>query len=121
MSYTQLAQGERYQIYALKKAGHNQAEIAKIMGRDRGTISRELRRNRGLKGYWPRQAHHLALIRRRNKVQPRISNEIWQQVEVLLRQEWSPEQIVGQLKMEQGAGISHEWIITCLRRQALRR
>jgi len=42
MSYTQLAQGERYQIYALKKAGHDQAEIAKIMGRDRGTISREL-------------------------------------------------------------------------------
>ena len=40
MSYTQLAQGERYQIYALKKAGHDQAEIAKIMGRDRGTIYR---------------------------------------------------------------------------------
>ena len=39
MSYTQLAQGERYQIYALKKAGHDQAEIAKIMGRDPGTIS----------------------------------------------------------------------------------
>ena len=64
MSYTQLAQGERYQIYALKKAGHDQAEIAKIMGRDPGTISRELRRNRGLKGYRPRQAHHLALMRR---------------------------------------------------------
>lgn len=32
MSYTQLAQEERYQIYALKKAGHIQAEIAKSLG-----------------------------------------------------------------------------------------
>ena len=48
MSYTQLTQEERYQIYALKKAGHNQAEIAEIVGRDPGTFSRELRRNRGL-------------------------------------------------------------------------
>ncbi len=110
MSYTQLAQGERYQIYALKKAGHDQAEIAKIMGRDRGTISRELHRNRGLKGYRPRQAHNLALRRRCNKVQPRISNEIWQQVEALICEEWSPEQITGRIKMEQGVGISHEWI-----------
>jgi len=40
MSYTRkLAQGERYQIYALKKAGHDQAKIAKIIGRDPGTIS----------------------------------------------------------------------------------
>jgi len=34
MSYTQLTQEERYQIYALKKAGHIQAEIAEIVGRD---------------------------------------------------------------------------------------
>jgi IS30 family transposase len=40
MSYTQLTQEERYQIYALKKAGHIQAEIAEIVGRDPGTISR---------------------------------------------------------------------------------
>ncbi len=42
MSYAQLAQGERYQIYALKKAGHDQVEIAKIMGRDPGTIDCKL-------------------------------------------------------------------------------
>ena len=44
MSYMQLTQEERYQIYALKKAGHNQAEFAAIVGRDPGTITRELRR-----------------------------------------------------------------------------
>ena len=93
MSYMQLTQEERYQIYALKKAGHDQATIAGIIDRNPGTISRELRRNRGLKGYRPQQAHNLALLRRYDKAQPRLSNEIWQQVEVLIREEWSPEQV----------------------------
>ena len=108
--YTQLTQEERYQIYALKKAGHIQAEIAEIIGRDPGTISRELRRNRGLKGYRPQQAHNLALARRYDKAQPRIGNQVWQQVELLIREEWSPEQVVGRVAMEQGVPISHEWI-----------
>ena len=110
MSYTQLTLEEPYQIYALKKAGHIQAEIAEIVGRKSGTISRELRRNRGLKGYRPQQAHNLALLRRYDKVQPRIGNQVWQQVEALIREEWSPEQIVGRVAMEQGVSISHEWI-----------
>ena len=108
--YTQLTQEERYQIYALKKAGHIQSEIAEIIGRDPGTISRELRRNRGLKGYRPQQAHNLALARRYDKAQPRIGNQVWQQVELLIREEWSPEQVVGRVAMEQGVSISHEWI-----------
>ena len=110
MSYTQLTQEERYQIYAHKKAGHIQAEIAEIVGRDPGTISRELRRNRGLKGYRPQQAHNLALMRRYDKAQPRIGNQVWQLVEALIRDEWSPEQVVGRVEMEQGVSISHEWI-----------
>ena len=110
MSYKQLTQEERYQIYALNKAGHDQATIAGILDRNPGTISRELRRNRGLKGYRPQQAHNLALRRRYDKAQPRIGNQIWQQVNALIREEWSPEQIVGRGAMEQGVSISHEWI-----------
>jgi IS30 family transposase len=110
MSYTQLTHEERYQIYILKKAEYSQAQIAELLERDKSTISRELRRNRGLKGYRPRQAHHLALVRRYDKVQPRIGNQVWQQVEALIREEWSPEQIVGRLEDEQGVSISHEWI-----------
>ena len=110
MSYKQLPQEERYQIYALNKAGHDQATIAGIIDRNPGTISRELRRNRGLKGYRPQQAHNLALRRRYDKAQPRIGNQVWQLVEALIREEWSPEQIVGRVAMEQGVSISHEWI-----------
>ena len=58
--YTQLTREERYQIYILKKDNYSQAQIAELLGRDKSTISRELRRNRGLKGYRPKQAHNLA-------------------------------------------------------------
>ncbi len=108
--YTQLTQEERYQIYILKKAEYSQAEIAELLDRDKSTISRELRRNRGLKGYRPRQAHHLALRRRHDKAQPRIGDKVWQLVETLIREEWSPEQVVGRVEMEHGVSISHEWI-----------
>jgi len=109
-SYTQLVQEERYQIYILKKAGNNQTEIANMLGRDKSTISRELRRNKGLKGYRPKQAHGRALVRRAMKAASRIDDQDWQQVETLIRQEWSPEQVAGRLEMEQGISISHEWI-----------
>ena len=100
-TYTQLTREERYQIYVLKQAGHQQNEIAKMLDRHKSTISRELRRNRGLRGYRPKQAHRLALARRSAKVRPRFGSPIWRQIKVLIRQDWSPEQIAGRLKIEQ--------------------
>jgi IS30 family transposase len=109
MSYHQLTQAQRYQIYALKKTGHSGTEIAEVIGVHKSTVSRELRRNRGRRGYRPHQAHTLAL-ERRSKAVPRICAKTWVVVEKLLRQEWSPEQICGRLKKEQKICISHEWI-----------
>lgn len=109
-SYTQLTQEERYQIYILKKAGYNQTEIADMLERDKSTISRELRRNGGLKGYRPKQAQEQAMKRRVEKAVPRIDRQVWHQVGALIGQEWSPEQIAGRLEMEQGISVSHEWI-----------
>ena len=73
--YTQLTRGQRYQIQALMKAGHNQTEIATVVGVHKSTISREVRRNHGLRGYRPKQAHRLALARRVNKAQSRIGQQ----------------------------------------------
>jgi IS30 family transposase len=39
--------GQRYHIYLLNKQGYNQTFIAKSMGRNKSTISRELSRNTG--------------------------------------------------------------------------
>ena len=107
---TQLTQEERYQIEALLKMGHHQSEIAVVLKRHKSTISREVRRNRGLRGYRPKQAQHRALARREAKAKPRIAPGTWEWVESLLREEWSPEQVSGWLSMEQGLHVSHEWI-----------
>jgi IS30 family transposase len=110
MNYTQLTREQRYQIYALMKAGHNQSRIAAVIDCHKSTISRELRRNRGLKGYRPYQADELAYDRQCAAYRSRIAWETWQQVEQLLRQEWSPEQIAGRLKLEKQPTVSHECI-----------
>ena len=60
----QLTEYQRYQIFALKKAGHDQPGIAATVGVSPATISRALRRNQGRDGYQPGEAHHQALTRR---------------------------------------------------------
>lgn len=103
MNYTHLTQEERYQIYALKKAGLKQSEIANVLERAPSTISRELRRNSGLRGYRPNQAHRLACERRPINAR-RIDDATWQYAQDRLREQWSPEQISNH------AAISHETI-----------
>ena len=109
MSYTQLAQEQRYQIYALLKIGHNQTEISEVIGSHKSTISRELRRNCGLRGYRPKQAHFKALSRH-NHGPARIFRETWEMIAAKLRLDWSPEQISGWLRRNQAVRVSHEWI-----------
>jgi len=108
--YTQLTQEERYQIHILKKAGYTQSEMAEMLGRHKSTISRELCRNTGLSGYRPKQAHRLALTRREAWRGGRFTAPHWDQIALLLREEWSPDQAAKRIAHEQGIRISHEWI-----------
>lgn len=111
MAYQQLTQEQRYQIYACLKAGFSQSHIARELGVAKSTISRELTRNRGQRGYRPKQAQHLADSRRQaNANATRISTHTWQQVEAGLRQDWSPEQVSGRLKAQGQSAPSHERI-----------
>ena len=110
MTYAQLTQEQRYQIYALKKMGHDQSQIAKCLGVHKSTISREFGRNQGQRGYRPKQAHEKTLKRRAKKAQKRITTETWAQVEEKLRLDWSPEQISRWLKKYALDPVSHESI-----------
>lgn len=103
MNYKHLSQVERYQIYALMKAGHDQTQIAKLLDRHKSTISRELSRNRGLKGYRPKQACATA-TKRSEKSRNAATMLPWvaEQAACLLKLQWSPEQIAGKLP------VSHE-------------
>ena len=111
MSYNQLTENERYQIYSLKKAGHSQVEIAKLLERHPSTISRELRRNKGLRGYRPGQAQKLSDVRRHGAHKARkVTDEVRVQIETLLRQELSPQQAADYLKRRTGISLHHETI-----------
>jgi IS30 family transposase len=111
LAYRQLTQDQRYQIYAFLKAGFSQSDIARELGIDKSSISRGLKRNRGRRGYRPIQAQHLADSRRQAKGNAtRITTETWQQVDALLKQDWSPEQISGTLKQQGQSSASHEHI-----------
>jgi len=88
---------------------HNQTEIAECLGVHKSTVSRELRRNLGQRGYRPKQAHQKALSRREH-CRKRIMPETWAVIEAKIRVEWSPEQISDWLKRHLVIQISHEWI-----------
>ena len=103
MNYKHLSQIERYQIHSLMDAQHNITQIAQLLGRDKSTISRELRRNAGCRGYNGKQACELACkrsesSRNANTLAPLVK----EQASALLRLQWSPEQIAGKLP------VSHE-------------
>lgn len=63
-----------------------------------------------MKGYRPKQAHQLAVNRRQDKAQPRLTEQHWHRVEQLLCEDWSPEQISLWLAQEEKIQVSHEWI-----------
>ena len=62
--YLHLTCEQRCQIYALLKGGHTQSHLARQIGVDPSTISRELARNSGARGYRFGQAHEEASGRR---------------------------------------------------------
>jgi transposase len=111
--YLHLTCEQRCQIYALLQSGHSQAHIARQIGVDPSTISRELVRNTGARGYRFKQAHHKASQRRKEASnRPRkMTPDLVELIEEKLTQEqWSPDQISGRLAKERVAFISHERI-----------
>ena len=103
MTYHHLSREERYQISALLKEGLTQSQIAHNLGRHKATISREITRNSGLRGYRPRQASLLAEQRGINSRNARqIDQADWLLAVKHLKSQLSPEQIAAAVP------ISHE-------------
>ena len=103
MTYRHLSQTERYQIFCLMKEGLNCTEIAKNLGRSTSTISREIRRNKGGRGYRPKQADRLAQersvgSRNARRIEPDVLKAAFDRI----AEQLSPEQVAAELP------ISHE-------------
>lgn len=114
MNYTHLTVEERYQIDDLLREGFSQKEIAKTLYRSASTLSRELSRNKGERGWRPRQAQQKAsarLVERGLNNVIRISESAWEYAKQhLTTEQWSPEQIAGRAKLDGLETISHETI-----------
>lgn len=67
--YSQLTQQERYGLELMRKQGQTLRDIAKVMGRSHTTLSRELQRNTGQRGYRHHQAQGFA--DQRQQTQPK--------------------------------------------------
>jgi IS30 family transposase len=110
-AYQQLTYEQRCQISALKKRGCTQRDIATIIGTSQPTVSRELARNTGKKGYRHKQAQMNSDQRRVAAVKPtKMIGQMIDFVESKLRLEWSPEQISGWLLEVREQLLSHETI-----------
>ena len=81
-----------------------------MLGRHKTAIYRELKRNQGKRGYRPGQAYQFADQRNRNHIHRRISFESWRDIESLIREDWSPEQISMWLSKKGKTKVSHESI-----------
>ena len=110
MSYTRVTEIERSQIYALRQAGNGNNEVARIIGRDKGTVSREVRRNLGLKGYRHQQAQRKAEERAARPGPRRFTEEVRLDAEEKLREGWTPEQICGRARLEGRAHVCKETV-----------
>ena len=113
MMYHQITCAERYTLGVLRRGGLSPAAIARVLGRHRSTIGREIRRNGTPRDgcYRPQLADWYAQGRRsRSRRNRRFSAADWARVQTLVREDWSPEQIAGRLRADHELAISHETI-----------
>jgi transposase, IS30 family len=107
MSYSHLRQSDRDEISILLKKGYSHREIAKAIGKDHSSISREVRKHKTKGAYDPRMANCKArLARRMSKYQ---GMKIHENLELANYTEdrmvidgWTPEQVAGKLKSDNG-------------------
>jgi transposase, IS30 family len=121
MRYHQLTPEERYTLSTLRRQvpALTNAEIARIMGRHRSTIGRELARNsaRHDGAYRPSKAQERTNGRRsRSRRNTQFTPHHWRIVTRLLRELYSPEQVSGRLMVEGRLSISRETIYRHIRR-----
>ena len=111
MSYTHLSLEERHYIEIERKMGISLNKIAQALGRAQSTLSRELKRNIGQKGYRHNQANQKAEERHQSKFKKiKLTDDIKELINDYLKQDWSPEQIAGRLRYDGVIELHHETI-----------
>ena len=111
MSYKHLSLEERHYIELSLKNEKTLSEIGKELGRSQSTMTREITRNKGLRGYRHNQANRMANKRHEIKRKAvKLTTKIVDIIAGYIRQDWSPEQVVGWLEKEGIIKLHHETI-----------
>ena len=113
--YKQLGQKERDRIFQLKKSGLTNSKIAEKLGRDKSTISRELRRNihKKMRQYLPDTAQRKADKRKASGRKARYvvkQQSLKKRIIRLLKIGWSPDIIAGRLNRKREPYLNQESI-----------
>ena len=89
----------------------SQSDIANNIGRSQGSISREIKRNKGLRGYRYQQADTLAQCRHTEKNKAiKLTDDIKHLLDKYISKDWSPEQVTGRLKKDSIIDLHYETI-----------
>ena len=115
--YKQLTSEQRSQIFVLFQKKTSRKEIAELVEISQSALSRELKRNSTGNGHYLwKQAQEKSEARRQRTTTNSKKDEIviWEALEYLRREQWSPMQISGYMAL-QGKRISHELIYQYIR------
>ena len=116
--YKHLTREQRYGIYLGKQKGETLEMIARSIGVNKSTVSREIKRNSTPNGrYVWNKAHDMAESRQRHTPGNRglAMTLKWRVIELIKTEQWSPRQISGRLRLE-GINVSHEAIYGLIRK-----
>ena len=117
MRKKQLTLKERYHIWTSLKYGVSQKKIAESIGVHPSTICREIQRNKDetTQEYHYVFANTIATKRQKEKVKYTvITSKIKTYIKSKLKEDWSPEQISGRMKRDEGFSVCHESIYRCI-------
>lgn len=106
-------QEQRYTIQVLLEQDFSKSDIATVIGKNKTSIYRELKRNSDKRNskYTADLATKKCKERHKNKNKKNhFTDEIKQKVEEKIKEDYSPEQITGYFKKEGIACVSHERI-----------
>jgi len=111
MVYRRVTSEDRLRIKDGLDAGLSRTAIADKLGFHKGTIGREITRNKGRRGYRPRQAQMKAQARVEAKCGPyKMDPVMMSLITERLELRWSPEQISNRLRVEGQPYVSAETI-----------
>jgi len=108
-----LTEHQRYTISNMLENGYKQSEIAKVINKDKSVVCREIKRNCDQRN--GQYKSDLAIRKHRNRQKEkhkciRFTEEVQSNIEQLLKEDYSPEQVVNTLKKQKKATVSIERI-----------